>query len=188
MRAAMADGIAKTYLRTGDLGYLDGHELYITGRLKDLVIIRGRNIYPQDVEAAVQRALPFVGTNSCVAFGIERDGQERLVVVVEANRDFVRLSPWATNQPGNRKVTERPPKARRKSSLICASRRFRRVSEFLRPQSFSSILRNFHEHPAEKSLEAFAATSTGAVVWRSSLNGLRLRRQTSRRCQPGKTL
>ena len=52
------------FLRTGDLGFIRDGELFVTGRLKDLIIIRGRNIYPQDVEAAISRAIPFAGANS----------------------------------------------------------------------------------------------------------------------------
>lgn len=92
LQAVLADGSDGPFLRTGDLGYFDGAELFITGRLKDLIIVRGRNIYPQDVEAAVQAALPFVEANSCAAFATEQGGAEQLVVVVEASREMVRLA------------------------------------------------------------------------------------------------
>ena len=80
------------FLRTGDLGFVRDGELFITGRLKDMLDIRGRNLYPQDVEAAVERALPFLEANACAAFGVEVEGEERLAIVVEADRHLVRRS------------------------------------------------------------------------------------------------
>ena len=74
------------YLRTGDLGFLHEGELYITGRLKDLIIIRGSNHYPQDIEATVERAHPSLRPGSTAAFAVDEDGEERLVVVVELER------------------------------------------------------------------------------------------------------
>ncbi|HEY7215694.1 MAG TPA: AMP-binding protein, partial [Thermoanaerobaculia bacterium] len=74
------------YLRTGDLGFLDGGELFITGRLKDLVILRGRNHYPQDIEATVEAAHPALRPAGAAAFSVEVAGEERLVVVAEVER------------------------------------------------------------------------------------------------------
>ncbi len=88
--ACLADTGEGPFLRTGDLGFLVDEELYITGRLKDMICIRGRNLYPQDVEAAVERVLPFLEANACAAFGVEVTGEERLAVVVEADRHLVR--------------------------------------------------------------------------------------------------
>ena len=62
----------------------------VTGRLKDLIIIRGRNIYPQDVELAVERVIPFARANSVAAFALEGAATEHLGIVVEADRAFVR--------------------------------------------------------------------------------------------------
>jgi fatty-acyl-CoA synthase len=74
------------WLRTGDLGvYIDG-ELYITGRIKDVVIIRGTNHYPQDIERTVERAHPALRPHACAAFAASVDGEERLVVVQELER------------------------------------------------------------------------------------------------------
>lgn len=78
------------FLRTGDLGFMEGGELFITGRLKDLVIINGRNIYPQDVEAVVQDATDCIAPNQCAAFALDIDGQERLAIVAEADRGLLR--------------------------------------------------------------------------------------------------
>ncbi|WP_158240378.1 fatty acyl-AMP ligase [Mycobacterium hubeiense] len=69
------------YLRTGDLGFLRSGELYVTGRLKDLIIVNGRNIYPHDVEAAVVAADRSLRT--AVAFSLDEDDIERLCVVAE---------------------------------------------------------------------------------------------------------
>jgi acyl transferase domain-containing protein/acyl-CoA synthetase (AMP-forming)/AMP-acid ligase II/NAD(P)-dependent dehydrogenase (short-subunit alcohol dehydrogenase family)/acyl carrier protein/SAM-dependent methyltransferase len=74
------------FLRTGDLGCFEDDELFITGRLKDLIIIRGGNHYPQDIELTVQKAHPALQADSGAAFSIEVLGEERLVVV----QDLVR--------------------------------------------------------------------------------------------------
>jgi len=72
------------WLRTGDLGYLAGGELYICGRSKELIIIRGANYYPQDIELAA-RDLPGVKRGSVVAFGVNEGREERLVILAEAD-------------------------------------------------------------------------------------------------------
>ncbi len=74
------------YLRTGDLGFLDGGELFVTGRIKDLVILRGRNHYPQDLEATAEASHPALRRGYCAAFAVEGDGEESLVVVQEVER------------------------------------------------------------------------------------------------------
>ncbi|HLM57759.1 MAG TPA: amino acid adenylation domain-containing protein, partial [Pyrinomonadaceae bacterium] len=71
------------FLRTGDLGFVRGGELFVTGRLKDLIIIRGRNHYPQDIEATVEQAHPSLRPAAGAAFSVEVDGEERLVVAQE---------------------------------------------------------------------------------------------------------
>ncbi|HZI02838.1 MAG TPA: AMP-binding protein, partial [Archangium sp.] len=85
-QARPADGIGGPYLRTGDLGFLqaDG-ELFVTGRQKDLIIIRGRNHYPQDLELSAERSHPAVRPGCNVAFSEEGEDGERLVVVVEVS-------------------------------------------------------------------------------------------------------
>jgi acyl-CoA synthetase (AMP-forming)/AMP-acid ligase II len=74
------------YLRTGDLGFILDEELYITGRIKDVIIFAGRNLYPQDIEAAAQASHPAIRTNGVAAFSVTRDDAEQLVVVAEILR------------------------------------------------------------------------------------------------------
>jgi acyl-CoA synthetase (AMP-forming)/AMP-acid ligase II len=81
-RASLANGEGP-FLRTGDLGFVLDGELYVTGRLKDLIIIRGRNYYPQDIERTIDRAHPMIRPGCGVAFAVHEDGQERLVIVQE---------------------------------------------------------------------------------------------------------
>lgn len=81
------------YLRTGDLGLLHGGSLFVTGRLKDLIIVRGRNFDPHDLEATVEQAHPAIRP-SVAAFTIDGDeDEERLVVVCEADRNHPRFDP-----------------------------------------------------------------------------------------------
>jgi amino acid adenylation domain-containing protein/thioester reductase-like protein len=84
--AVIADTREGPFLRTGDLGFLSGGELFITGRLKDLIIIRGRNHYPQDIEMTAAAAHEAVEGSAVAAFSYERDGEERLAIVAEAAR------------------------------------------------------------------------------------------------------
>jgi amino acid adenylation domain-containing protein len=74
------------YLRTGDLGFMQEGELYITGRIKELLILRGLNYYPEEIEQTVQRSVSPGGASGVVAFAVEREGQERLVIVAEIER------------------------------------------------------------------------------------------------------
>ncbi|MVF12550.1 amino acid adenylation domain-containing protein [Ketobacter sp. MCCC 1A13808] len=76
------------YLKTGDLGCLIDGELYITGRQKDVIIIRGRNHYPQDIELSVQTSHVALKSDAGAAFAVEIDGEERLVVVQEVERKY----------------------------------------------------------------------------------------------------
>ncbi len=71
------------YLRTGDLGFFHDGELFVTGRLKELIIIRGLNHYPQDIEATVQSVSPLLRQGRGVAFSLERKDGEELVIVQE---------------------------------------------------------------------------------------------------------
>jgi acyl-CoA synthetase (AMP-forming)/AMP-acid ligase II len=74
------------YLRTGDLGFIKNGELFIAGRLKDLIIVAGRNVYPQDIEWTVESSHPHIRSNSTVAFYVDAEGEERLVVATEIDK------------------------------------------------------------------------------------------------------
>ena len=78
------------FLRTGDLGFFKDEELFITGRLKDVVIIRGRNHYPQDIELTVETAHEALQLNGAAAFSVEVNSAEQLVVVQEVKRPYLR--------------------------------------------------------------------------------------------------
>ena len=82
------------YLRTGDLGFLRSGELFVTGRIKDLIIVSGRNIYPQDVEATVVRADPAVRV--AAAFSVDGEASERLCVIAEAGYEEVSAELYST--------------------------------------------------------------------------------------------
>ena len=85
-RATIADSGEGPFVRTGDLGFLGPDGLFVAGRIKDLMIFRGRNVYPQDVEATVGRAHPGLAVGGSAAFAVEVEGADRLVVVAEVER------------------------------------------------------------------------------------------------------
>ncbi|MBW4673833.1 MAG: amino acid adenylation domain-containing protein [Desmonostoc geniculatum HA4340-LM1] len=81
--AYLSDRGKGAFLRTGDLGFLDNGELFITGRAKDLIIIRGRNLYPQDIELTAERSHLSLRSGANAAFTVEVNNEERLIVVQE---------------------------------------------------------------------------------------------------------
>jgi amino acid adenylation domain-containing protein/non-ribosomal peptide synthase protein (TIGR01720 family) len=100
---ARLPGDDRNWLRTGDLGYLDGGELYVTGRHKDLIILFGRNHYPQDVEHTAEESHPALRRGCAAAFALDTEstmglrpakpgsapypaGEERLAIVIEIER------------------------------------------------------------------------------------------------------
>jgi len=74
------------FLRTGDLGFLYQGQLFVTGRIKDMIIVRGVNRYPQDIEQTVERASSAVQTGAVAAVAVQRDGREHLMIVAETVR------------------------------------------------------------------------------------------------------
>jgi acyl-CoA synthetase (AMP-forming)/AMP-acid ligase II len=82
-------GDDRAYLRTGDLGFLDeAGNLFVAGRMKDLIIIDGRNHYPQDIELTVEKAHPAIRPGCTAAFAITEGGQERVVVTAEVGKGY----------------------------------------------------------------------------------------------------
>jgi acyl-CoA synthetase (AMP-forming)/AMP-acid ligase II len=83
-------GDGEPYLRTGDLGFLRRNELFITGRWKDLVIIRGANHYPQDIDWTIERCHPAFRQGCGGAFSVDSDEGEQLVIVYELEREYLK--------------------------------------------------------------------------------------------------
>jgi acyl-CoA synthetase (AMP-forming)/AMP-acid ligase II len=85
VRVADAQDPGETHLRTGDLGFLRDGELFVTGRLKDVIIRKGRNYYPQDIELSAECSTPGLRPNCAAAFSCDDGERELLVIVVEAD-------------------------------------------------------------------------------------------------------
>ena len=92
-QAEIAGGDGRQFLRTGDLGVVHDGELYITGRLKDVIIVRGVNHYPQDIERTVEATHEALVASGSAAFPLEIDGEERVGVAVEVERSWLRRLP-----------------------------------------------------------------------------------------------
>lgn len=80
----------ETFLRTGDLGFLLNGEVYITGRIKDTIIINGENHYPQDIELTVSSCHPALSSGIGTAFSVSVNDKERLIIVYEVNRSYIK--------------------------------------------------------------------------------------------------
>ena len=97
--AYLADTGEEPFLRTGDLGFLEDGELFITGRLKDVIVINGRNYYPQDIEWTVEQTHPQIKPSCAAGFSIDVAGEEQLVVVAEVERGYQKRRRQATDSP-----------------------------------------------------------------------------------------
>jgi hypothetical protein len=82
------------WLRTGDLGFIEGGELFVSGRLKDLIIIRGRNYYPHDLEYAIEAASEALNPGCAAAFAVSGDDGEKLIVLAELKRNRLRQADY----------------------------------------------------------------------------------------------
>ena len=89
-QARVADTNEGPFLRTGDLGFVRSGELFVTGRIKDVIIIRGRNLYPQDIERSVASAHPALRLDAGAAFALSINGEEQLGIIHEVERSFRR--------------------------------------------------------------------------------------------------
>ena len=85
--AQLSDVDDGPFLRTGDLGFMHDQQLYVTGRIDDLIIVRGLNHHPQDIEATARQSHPLLAPGLGAAFAFEEHGAQRLVLVHEVVRD-----------------------------------------------------------------------------------------------------
>ncbi|WP_339520288.1 non-ribosomal peptide synthetase [Pseudomonas proteolytica] len=83
----------RTWLRTGDLGFMRDGEVFITGRLKDLLIVRGHNLYPQDIEQTVEREVEVVRKGRVAAFAVNDQGLEGIGIAAEISRSVQKILP-----------------------------------------------------------------------------------------------
>ncbi|MBV7568370.1 non-ribosomal peptide synthetase [Pseudomonas sp. PDM27] len=83
----------QTWLRTGDLGFMRNGQLFITGRLKDMLIVRGHNLYPQDIEQTVESEVEVVRKGRVAAFAVTVDGQEGIGIAAEISRSVQKILP-----------------------------------------------------------------------------------------------
>jgi acyl-CoA synthetase (AMP-forming)/AMP-acid ligase II len=91
-RARLAGTGEGPFLRSGDLGFVLGRELFVTGRIKDLIVIRGRNHHPQDIELTAERSSPALRRGCAAAFTVASGDHERLVVAQEITRQAAQVN------------------------------------------------------------------------------------------------
>ncbi|HUY99684.1 MAG TPA: fatty acyl-AMP ligase [Thermomicrobiaceae bacterium] len=94
-RAYLKDTGEGPYLRTGDLGFIKDDELFVTGRLKDLIIISGRKLYPHDIELTVERSHPALRPACCAAFSVDGSSEEQLIIAAEVEPRYQPAVPHA---------------------------------------------------------------------------------------------
>jgi acyl-CoA synthetase (AMP-forming)/AMP-acid ligase II len=86
--ARLCDSTAGPFLRTGDLGWIQGGQLFVSGRLKELVIVSGRNHHPVDLERTMEACHPAIRRHGCAAFSMDIGGEERLAVAAEVDSSY----------------------------------------------------------------------------------------------------
>ena len=86
--ARLADTGEGPFVRSGDLGFADDHRLYVMGRIKDLIVIRGRHYHPQDIELTAEGSSPVLRRGRGAAFTVTEGGEDQLVVAYEVNRQL----------------------------------------------------------------------------------------------------
>ena len=105
--AHLSDTREGPFLRTGDLGFVKDGELFVTGRLKDLIIIDGSNHYPQDIEQTIEQTLERshapLRPHSSAVFSVEQDGAECLVVMQEVERRADSADPQVISRPSDKR-------------------------------------------------------------------------------------
>ncbi|WP_405672271.1 fatty acyl-AMP ligase [Streptomyces sp. NBC_01530] len=94
------------FLATGDLGFVHGGQVFVTGRRKDAIILNGLNYYPHDIEAALHGAHPALREDRCCAFSVDDGSRERLVVLTEVQRRHQVVREAGTAQDSLRRPVE----------------------------------------------------------------------------------
>src|SRR3569833_662273 len=100
----------RRYMRTGDLGFLRDGQLYVCGRVKDVIIVRGANHYPQDIELTGERASAAIRPGCVAAVAFTVDGEERVAVVAEIDRRFEKARRGAARPAADRRSGEPSPR------------------------------------------------------------------------------
>lgn len=127
--AYTADTKQGPFLRTGDLGFIADGQLYITGRIKDLIIIGGRNHYPQDIEVTVQTSHPSIRAGACVAISVEVHDQECLVIAAEIDHHY-ECDTQSLDPPGvNDEIVRADVNGQHPTAIVSASGRRRAKRE-----------------------------------------------------------
>jgi acyl carrier protein len=180
--ARLSDSGEGPYLRTGDLGFLHDSQLYITGRIKDLIIVRGRNHYPHDIELTAERSHPDLRPGCGAAFSRAVDEVEEVVLVQETrdgeNLDYptiagaIRRAVSAVHGITPQVVVLVPPRAVLKTSSGKIARRACRDAFHLRdlPTLFESTVRSSRD-PVDDCLSCNATLPSGARYIPDSLPG-----------------
>lgn len=101
------------FLRTGDLGFLDQGELFFTGRLKDMIVIKGRNHYPQDIEKTVEQTTSWIRPGCVASFSIDLQGEEKLIVLAEVERRY-----WSSKRNGRKSSSQEMMEVKELTQLI----------------------------------------------------------------------